>query len=52
MSIHLMRYEELKVFCEAAYQGFGFSLSQSELITDVYYWRICMGSIRMEQTGS
>lgn len=35
MSIHLMRYEELKVFCEAAYQGFGFSLSQSELITDV-----------------
>lgn len=35
MSIYSLRYEDLKQFCEEAYQRFGFTKAESEIITDV-----------------
>ncbi len=35
MSIYQLQYEDLKKFCEDAYQRFGFTKEESEIITDV-----------------
>ena len=35
MSIYSLKYEDLKLFCEEAYRRFGFTKTESEIITDV-----------------